>query len=449
MDDFWTDRHSLLFFQIVDFFFDSVAQIDAIMTGYWFAYEDESTWSSAISNVCTTIVNYGVEIPWCVCNSSNALLATVVEYVTVAALTVYAFLGMEAWWRTEYTLLTAFFLMDLPFALQRAKGNRLALLSGWTFFLTSMFVLGASYELFAGVQGGVVFGGKLFYPTIALFAMSLQLTRVTIAMLDKEVYGYTSVKAEDRVEKYDRASGMFQGAIKYEAMMCMALATFGLPKLEADTDPITWLFVFPLLAIYKDTFKYYGIAGGKPCVAANGDVVSEKKEEPAAKEDKKAEEPAKKEEKAAAKKDDDKKEEGSGEEEKKAEEPAAPAKSSLVARAKGVACACLGTCLAAYGRFMAAADCALAKVAALPWDMITNVVFTVGINVTFTFTLWTLTEDCAALSTPLFTLILPKILRKYEDKVGADRAVVLLAANGTGFSALQYYLFKTNITQAF
>jgi len=47
------------------------------------------------------------------------------------------------------------------------------------------------------------------------------------------------------------------------------------------------------------------------------------------------------------------------------------------------------------------------------------------------------------------TLILPKILRKYEDKVGADRAVVLLAANGTGFSALQYYLFKTNITQAF
>ena len=419
------------------------------MTGYWMFYEDESSWSSAISDVCTTIVNLGVEIPWCVCNTSNALLATVVEYVTVAALTVYAFLGMEAWWRTEYTILTAFFLMDLPFALQRAKGNRLALLSGWTFWLTNMFVLGACYELFAGVQGGVVFGGKLFYPTVALFALSMQLTRVTIAMLDKEIYGYMSVKAEDRVEKYDKVSGMFQSAMKYEVMMFMALATFGLPKLEADTDPITWLFVFPLLATYKETFKYYGMTGGKKCVEANGDVVAEKKEEPPApaKEDKKAEEPAKKEEAAAKKPDGDKKEGGG--EEKKAEEAPAPAKASLVARAKGAACACLGTCLAAYGRVMAAADCAVAKVAALPWDMITNVVFTLGINFTFTLTLWTLTEDCAALSTPLFTLVLPKILRKYEEKVGADRAAVLLAANGTAFSALQYYLFKTNITQAY
>ena len=415
------------------------------MPGSWLFYEDESSWSSAVSDVCTTIVNLGVEIPWCVCNTSNALLATVVEYVTMAALTVYAFLGMEAWWRTEYTILAAFFLMDLPFALQRAKGNRLALLSGWTFWLTNMFVLGASYELFAGVQGGVVFGGKLFYPTVALFALSLQLSRMVIAMLGKEIYGHVSVKAEDRLEKYDKVSGIFQDMMKYEVMMLMALATFGLPKLEADTDPITWLFVFPLLAIYKETFKYYGITGGKPCVEANGDVVAEKKEEKA-KEDKKAEEPAKKED-AAAKKDGDKKEGGG--EEKKAEEAAAPAKVSLVARAKGMACACLGTCLSAYGRVMAAADCAVAKVASLPWDMITNVVFTLGINFTFTFTLWTLTEDCATLSTPLFTLILPKILRKYEEKVGADRAAVLLAANGTAFSALQYYLFKTNITQAY
>lgn len=422
------------------------------MPGYWLFYEDESSWSSAISDVCTTIVNFGVEIPWCVCNTSNALLATVVEYVTLAALTVYTFLGMEAWWQTEYTVLAAFFLLDLPLALKRAKGNKLALLSGWASFLTYMFIFGATYELFAGVQGGVVFGGKLFYPTVALFALSLQMTRMTFTALDKEIYGNVAVKAEDRMPKYDKVSGLFQDAIKYECMMLMALATFGLPKLEADTDPVTWLFLFPLLAVYKETFKFYGITGGKPRVEANGDVVAEKKEEPkaaaAAKEDKKAEEPAKKEAPAAAAKKDDDKKEG-GEEKKAEEEPAAPAKASLVARAKGAACACLGACLASYRRGMAAADCAFARVAALPWDMITNVVFTLGINFTFTLTLWTLTEDCAALSAPLFTLILPKILRKYEDKVGADRAAVLLAANGTAFSALQYYLFKTNITQAY
>merc|ERR1719229_2135623 len=117
---------------------------------------------------------------------------------------------------------------------------------------------------------------------------------MTFAALDKEIYGNVAVKAEDRMPKYDKVSGIFQDMMKYEVMMLMALATFGLPKLEADTDPITWLFVFPLLAIYKETFKYYGITGGKPCVEANGDVVAEKKEEKA-NEDKKAEEPAKKE----------------------------------------------------------------------------------------------------------------------------------------------------------
>ena len=260
------------------------------MTGYWLFYEDESSWSSTISNVCSSIVNYGVEIPWCVCNTSNAFLASAVEYVTVAALAAYTFLGMDAWWRTEYSVLAACLLLDLPFALRRAKGNRLTLLSNWAMFLAYMFMFGSMYEIFAGVQGGVVFGGKLFYPTLALFAMSLQMTKMTLAMLDKEVYGnVAAVKDEDRVDKYDRASRMFQDAIKSESMMFLALATFGLPKLEADTDPVTWLFVFPLLALYKDAFKFYGIGvGGKPraAVEANGDVVAEKKEEPAAKEDK-------------------------------------------------------------------------------------------------------------------------------------------------------------------
>ena len=258
------------------------------MTGYWLFYEDESSWSSTISNVCSSIVNYGVEIPWCVCNTSNAFLASAAEYVTAAALAVYTFLGMEAWWRTEYSVLAAMFLLDLPLALRRAKGNRLTLLSNWAMFLSFMLLFGSMYEIFAGVQGGVVFGGKLFYPTLALFAMSLQMTKMILSFVDNEVYGGGgAVKDEDRVEKFDRVSRMFQDAIKCEAMMFLAIATFGLPKLEADTDPVTWLFVFPLLALYKDTFKFYGIGGGKPrAVEANGDVVVEKKEEPAAKEDK-------------------------------------------------------------------------------------------------------------------------------------------------------------------
>ena len=100
----------------------------------------------------------------------------------------------------------------------------------------------------------------------------------------------------------------------------------------------------------------------------------------------KAEEPVKKEE---AKKDagGDKKEDAAAAEEKKPAEEAMPTK-SVVARAKGAACACACACLAAYNRAMSAADCAYARVAALPWDLITNVAFTLGINFTIAFTLW-------------------------------------------------------------
>ncbi len=422
------------------------------MGGYWetLFYEDDSSWTSALSNVCTTIVNYGVEIPWCVCATSSSALTAATEYATMAALTVYTFLGMESWWCCEYTVAVAFFFANLPYLLYRSKGNRLAAISMLAYFYGAFFLLGTMYELFAGLQGGVVFGGKLFYPTLAMFAVVCQMIKLEFQVLENDIYGYLARKEDDKVERFDKPMGLFRCSLMNHAVLFMAVATFGLPKLEADTDPATWLFMIPLLAMYKEFFNYVGITkpAATECKEANGDVVAEKKVEEK-KEEKKAE-PAKKEE---PKKDDKKAAPAAAADAKKDEETKTETevakKEPALAGVRNLACAVVDRCRRAVGCVACAGHCAYSRVAALPWDAITNVFFTLGINFTIAFMFWSLTEDPVALALPVFTLLLPKAARKYESKLGADCSAVLLNFNFLALQSAQYYLFKSNITQAY
>ena len=52
--------------------------------GYWSAlfYEDQNTWTSAVADVCSTIVSYGVDIPWCVCSNSWNVINMATDYAT-------------------------------------------------------------------------------------------------------------------------------------------------------------------------------------------------------------------------------------------------------------------------------------------------------------------------------------------------------------------------------
>ena len=46
------------------------------------SYEEPSTWSAALVQACTTVYNYGVELPFCVCSTStNAISALALEGV--------------------------------------------------------------------------------------------------------------------------------------------------------------------------------------------------------------------------------------------------------------------------------------------------------------------------------------------------------------------------------
>jgi hypothetical protein len=457
------------------------------MGGYWDVfYEDDNSWSSSLGNVCSTIVNYGVELPWCVCATSTTLITTVTEFLTMLALTVYTFLGMETWWCCEYTVAAVFTLMNLPFAVMRSKGSKLHFLSMLIATYTGLAHMGTMYELFAGLQGGVVFGGKLFYPTLAMFALATQSVRLYFVWLNHEVYGFLAAKEGDKMPKFDKAVTFLKEMLKDDALMLLAIATFGLPKLEADIDPATWLFMLPLLAAYKDILNYCGVFD-KPteCKESNGEVMVEKKVEAPApvvaaaekKEEKKAEPAAKKEEpkkkeeakkEEPKKKEEAKKEEPKKKEEAKKEEPkkdkkkeadtdkkeeekpteAVVTKESVVCRVMGLACHSVCSSLNIIRRGLCLVNGCYAKVAALPWDKITHVFFTLGINFTIALTLWTLTEDPIAIGAPLFSLVLPKVVKKYEGKLGADNAALLLNLNTMAFFSTQYYLFKTNITHA-
>ncbi len=411
-------------------------------------YEEPSSWTGAVADVCSTIVSYGVEIPWCVCQQSWTLFSFVSEYAALVWAVVYSALRLEEWWCTELSIFTSCLALNVPMWFRHSRGDLFVFHSMLSLFLAGMAWMGCFLETASGLQGGVVFGGKLFYPSLALFALAFQGCRMVLINLEKELFGYKTPASDKDNGKVTKAICAFTNFLRCESIFFFALAAFGLPKLEQDTELQPWLCLFPFFALWKSANDYFAAYPPVPqdAAKANGDIAQQQKtaEAPAAaaKNDAKAAdakkpaaEPAKKDDKSKAaaeeKKDDEKKE---GEEKK----PSAPNPlSRLVGLVTYAVCAVLGAARSAY-----------ARVAALPWELITDVSLRLGTVFTATWVFWTLTEDPAVLGVPFFVHFAPLLLDRFvRGRVSKDWEHLLKETCLVAAAGVQYYIFKTNVVQ--
>jgi hypothetical protein len=90
---------------------------------------------------------------------------------------------------------------------------------------------------------------------------------------------------------------------------------------------------------------------------------------------------------------------------------------------------------------------AYCKVMSLPWELIFNTTLRFGCLFMYTWIFWVLTEDLAVLGFPLATYVAPIAIAKFSDKLSPNLVHLLKDACYVSVAGLQYYLFKTNITQ--
>ena len=112
-------------------------------------------------------------------------------------------------------------------------------------FVASLANLVASHQLFSGVQGGNVFDGRLAFPTMALFSMTLDGARTSLQLLERETG-----------PRFDNAKSV----VASSSAVFLTLATFGMPgpSTYEDNPMGFWAtatsFVVFLAAYFKSLF---------------------------------------------------------------------------------------------------------------------------------------------------------------------------------------------------
>lgn len=295
----------------------------------------------------------------------------------------------------------------------------------------------------AGLQGGVIFGGKLFLPTLAMFSVAFQMTRMIEYNAEKETHGYgvKQVAQEGPGAKVQKYFGHF---ICLETSLFFCLATFGVPKFNAE-DLAPLLTFFPAVAMTQQLLNYFQpeaaaapveaavvpaqtditdngnatkVAEGEEPVQEEAAAVIEVEEEAAAVkevEEKPVETAAEEtleaeptpEVEAAVEKDED----------AKPEEAAKPPAVCLIKTA-AAKLLCKAACLicATVTKIKAVAVEAVEKVLSLPWSYIVAMTSSVGTGLALTYAYWTLTEDYAVLIIPAVCHLLPMAAAKAQAK---------------------------------
>ena len=419
-------------------------------------YEEQSTWANTLADACTAIVNYGVDLPWCVCHTSSSAITTASEYAVAAVTTAAAATGIDAFWSAEWTVAVLCLALNLPIMLGRARAGKFGynMATQLSCLLSGLAWIGCFLEFAAGIQGGVVFGGQIYYPAVFLLGLAFAGAAHCVDMANYEVFGLGADTA-GRDPKVAKPLDFLRRTLVLEAVALYCFAAFGLPKVEADPDVLPWLCVFPVLAMHKVVSAYLAHDPRLQPKQANGSIPNQTKgeEEPAKKED-----AAKKDE--SAKKDDAKKTEAPAakkeeptpgtEAAKPAEETAvATSKPSLATCLKNLPCRLASSLLNLTRCLTGALLCVYARVMSLPWDLITNLVIALGMQVTYTTVFWTLTEDPAVLALPVVFYVVPLLVERFADRMTKENAQLARElATATGV-CVKYYLFKTNITQAY
>jgi hypothetical protein len=318
--------------------------------------------------------------------------------------------------------------------LRRGRGDWFSLLCQINCNLQTLATFGCFLWMAAGLQGGVIFGGKLFLPTLALFSVAFQMSRMIQYNADKETYGYGvgQVAHEGPGAKVQKYFGHF---VCLETSFFFCLATFGMPKFNAE-DLVPLLTIFPAVSMAQQLLEYFQPEAAAPAVAVvpveadaapvqtditdNGNATKMmENEEPAAVkeiEDKPADAAvaAPVEEITEAEPTPDGEAGGTKVEEAKPEEPAAKpsavclikiAASKLVCKAAGVTCDTVT-------KVKAVIVDVVEKIVSLPWNYIVSMTSSVGTAFGLTYAYWSLTEDYAVLIIPVVCYLLPMAAEK-------------------------------------
>lgn len=428
------------------------------MSGVWESLfrEEKQDWTSCIVSTVTNTINFILEVPCLIL----ALLSTTIiftwEFIVAQARVVSDFLHLDEWWGIEHSIFSIFMTINLFFFLRRRRGDWYETFCQTNSMLQALGTLGCFMWMASGLQGGVVFGGKLFFPTWALFSMALQIVRMYLNITEKELYGYGLVK-EKADAKNARITSYFGQSLCFSMAFLTSIATFGIPSFEGDLLP--WVSVFPGLAMFHKSFGYFEpearqAASAITEITDNGNATKiqeepEKVEESAEAPKPEAEESTKEETKPEETKSD---ETPKDEEAKKEPEVVKPAPEPVKPSALCLACeGLLRLVCATICKVKSCVVNVIDRVLALPWESIFTLTTSVGTSLAVTLAYWSLTEDYAVLIMPAVCHFLPYVASKAQAKGwlserGSNLSVELsqLAA-----SASQYYLFRTYISLPF
>ena len=131
--------------------------------------EEKQDWVTCILGGVTSALTLLVDLPCTILALISTTLILVWETLVDGAQQVSELLALEEWWDVEHTLWTISVVIFLHFGLSRPRN---ILLPGFLGMAQSNLILGMFIFLINGIQGGVVFGGKLFHPTMLVVGKS-------------------------------------------------------------------------------------------------------------------------------------------------------------------------------------------------------------------------------------------------------------------------------------
>jgi len=444
------------------------------MAGVWetLFYEEKQDWITTIINGVSSLTCCAVEIPCAILALISTCLIMSWEFACQSAQQVSDFLGLEEWWTLEHSLWAFFLLQGLPVMYKRAGGEKLHMLLQLAFMSQLLCLWGSFIWMLNALQGGIVFGGKLFHPSIFFIGLAIQVIMMTFKQLRKDMAGFGYDK-QVKDERFNEVFKVYEICVKYEVAFAILVGVFGLPKFDLNADPTNWLSLVPIIGMtynYK-TFLAVIIPPAKKS-ETNGvppQVAEEKKaEEPAAakpaepakkeepkKEEAKEGEKSEKAEKAEKAETAEKAEKAEKSEEEPKKEEAELKKPSPVNQAIeticGLVCKAIGAVQCAVTKVLSIVNLVKAKILSLPWDCIISLLTTLGVTGGMTLAYWTLTEDMAVFVAPSVAILGPYVLEKLQEKQllnvkGAHLTGELLKTATLG---VHYYIYRTYISLPF
>lgn len=409
------------------------------MAGVWEAlfYEEKQDWITTIVGGVSCVLTLALELPCTLLALTSTFLLMSWDYTCQGAQQVSDLLGLQEWWTLEHSLWLLIILMEVPVLRRRSKGfGNLFLLQSLE-ILNCIFVWGSLLFLLNGLQGGVVFGGKLFHPTVFTVAFICYAFSTSLKTFVKEIGGYEH-DGEIKDQKTKNFLTVVIKSVDLEAMILGFVAMFGMPQFDLNGDPKTWLVAAPLL-VYATSYNEMLDMVAPPeekTADANGEATQVTEEKPA--EEKPAEEKPTEEKPAEEKKDEEK-----PAEEKKAPNPVSQALDALC----GLVCKMVGLVTCCLNQTLCLINTVKDKVMSLPWPCIISLATTLGIETGICLGGWILTEDYLVFAHPVCTIFGKFVLDKLQEKnvfeaKGHHLANELLDTVQYG---IKYYLYRTYI----